>query len=43
MKIRVKSMSKKTAKPAKKMEKIKDKKPAKKTEKKAVAQRQKSQ
>lgn len=37
MKIRVKSMSKKTAKPAKKTEKIKDKKPAKKTEKKAVA------
>ena len=36
MKIRVKSMSKKTAKPAKKTEKIKDKKPAKKTEKKAV-------
>ena len=39
MKIRVKSMSKKTAKPAKKMEKIKDKKSAKKTEKKAVAKR----
>jgi hypothetical protein len=37
MKIRVKSMSKKTVKPSKKTEKIKDKKPAKKTEKKAVA------
>lgn len=36
MKIRVKSTVKKTAKPAKKTEKIKDKKPAKKTEKRAV-------
>lgn len=36
MKIRVKSMSKKTVKPSKKTGKIKDKKPAKKTDKKAV-------
>ncbi|MDP3049376.1 MAG: DUF4912 domain-containing protein [Thermodesulfovibrionales bacterium] len=36
MKIRVKSKSKKTEKPSKKTEKIKDKKPAKKTDKKAV-------
>ncbi|RJQ42148.1 MAG: DUF4912 domain-containing protein [Nitrospiraceae bacterium] len=36
MKIRVKSTAKKTAKPAKKTEKIKDKKPAKKTQKTAV-------
>ena len=36
MKIRVKSTSKKTVKPSKKTEKIKDKKPAKITEKKAV-------
>ncbi len=37
MKIRVKSKSKKTVKPSKRTEKIKDKKPAKKTAKKAVA------
>ena len=36
MKIRVKSKTKKTLRPSKKTEKIKDKKPAKKTEKKAV-------